>query len=531
MGSCSWLDAFECSQDSECIVADEYGVCEPVGYCSFTDESCSSGRRFGDHAGGSLGGVCVPGWGDGVEDDGEPDSAAQSSSGEGEGSSVGDATSDGLTSEGADDNDMHESATGEEEDGADESATSDATTDDDATDEDGEEEAGWSWSRPVTVTAQRHFEGRPILVELRDGDNFDFSELSAGGVDLRWSTDPSLVSGFDLPHWIEHWGADSARVWVRLPNLVAQTPTTVYMFFGNDSAIDASDRPGTFPRSLVVTDVAELSGEQAFDWIEVAAGGKLRVGGSGRLVLDAAWVAVHGSIDGDGRGYPSAQGPGAGGSSTTAGGGGGGHGGAGGRGGFDAGDSPGAGGDSDNSVPTQATPGSGGGATDMRAGGAGGAGLAIEATALVLAGVIDVDGEAGKSVDKNKERSGGGGAGGAIVLRAREIVLEGSLRARGGDGGNLGGTYVGADGGGGGGGGHVQVRYDRVLHESETAEVDVSGGRPGAYGSKGLPQGGEDGTMQLLGNYVDPIRVEVGSKRSIGDSPLISVEFAAGEAL
>jgi cysteine-rich repeat protein len=36
------------------------GTCEATGWCSFPDPACDSGARYGDHAGGSLAGECVP---------------------------------------------------------------------------------------------------------------------------------------------------------------------------------------------------------------------------------------------------------------------------------------------------------------------------------------------------------------------------------------------------------------------------------------------------------------------------------------
>lgn len=49
--------AFVCTDDPEC---GDGGVCEPGGGCSFADEQCPSGRRYGAHAPDDLGGTCVP---------------------------------------------------------------------------------------------------------------------------------------------------------------------------------------------------------------------------------------------------------------------------------------------------------------------------------------------------------------------------------------------------------------------------------------------------------------------------------------
>lgn len=52
-------DTFECAADSQCAQNDVAGFCEPQGWCSFPDEECDSGRRFGGLA-GTLSNTCVP---------------------------------------------------------------------------------------------------------------------------------------------------------------------------------------------------------------------------------------------------------------------------------------------------------------------------------------------------------------------------------------------------------------------------------------------------------------------------------------
>ena len=47
---------YACTDDGECGAE---GVCEADGWCSFPDERCDSGRRYGTYSGGGLGGVCV----------------------------------------------------------------------------------------------------------------------------------------------------------------------------------------------------------------------------------------------------------------------------------------------------------------------------------------------------------------------------------------------------------------------------------------------------------------------------------------
>lgn len=56
---CLGGDAFLCESDDVCQQAGVSGLCQPSGYCSFPDDACPSGQRYGDHAGGSLAGICV----------------------------------------------------------------------------------------------------------------------------------------------------------------------------------------------------------------------------------------------------------------------------------------------------------------------------------------------------------------------------------------------------------------------------------------------------------------------------------------
>ena len=47
--------AFTCTSSDQCTGG---GVCQPVGFCSFDDQSCASGQRYGA-ASGDLGDICV----------------------------------------------------------------------------------------------------------------------------------------------------------------------------------------------------------------------------------------------------------------------------------------------------------------------------------------------------------------------------------------------------------------------------------------------------------------------------------------
>ncbi len=57
---CSGGSVFQCEEAGQCQRDGASGTCEADGYCSFPDEICDSGRRYGDLAPAGLAGTCVP---------------------------------------------------------------------------------------------------------------------------------------------------------------------------------------------------------------------------------------------------------------------------------------------------------------------------------------------------------------------------------------------------------------------------------------------------------------------------------------
>src|SRR5262245_29398688 len=57
--ACGLQAAFACESAADCIDGGVAGTCESTGFCSFPDDACDSGQRYGKHAGGGLGDSCV----------------------------------------------------------------------------------------------------------------------------------------------------------------------------------------------------------------------------------------------------------------------------------------------------------------------------------------------------------------------------------------------------------------------------------------------------------------------------------------
>lgn len=58
---CVTTDHYTCQSDQQCVQGPLQGACEAGDHCSFPDEGCASGKRYGEYAGGGLAGSCVDG--------------------------------------------------------------------------------------------------------------------------------------------------------------------------------------------------------------------------------------------------------------------------------------------------------------------------------------------------------------------------------------------------------------------------------------------------------------------------------------
>ncbi len=103
-------------------------------------------------------------------------------------------------------------------------------------------DTSWIKRRPITIDNTLNpnnlvdYQVR-VDVSYYSGMKNDFS-------DLRFTDSDGLTL---IPHWAESYTASvSAAVWVRVPNIPASSTTTIYMYYENSSASDASDGTATF---------------------------------------------------------------------------------------------------------------------------------------------------------------------------------------------------------------------------------------------------------------------------------------------
>ena len=104
--------------------------------------------------------------------------------------------------------------------------------------------AGWDCRKPVTINNPGGaLSDHQVLVTLNTS-NFDYSKTNPDGSDIRFVDGDNTVA---LNYWIEEWNiAGDSRIWVAVPGVDGSGSTTIYMYYGNFGASDASDGDATF---------------------------------------------------------------------------------------------------------------------------------------------------------------------------------------------------------------------------------------------------------------------------------------------
>ncbi|MEM6990606.1 MAG: hypothetical protein AAF721_08920 [Myxococcota bacterium] len=91
---CPTETSFVCGDDSQCVGADQ-GMCQPNGFCSFPDDECPTGQRYGKQAPSTLAGQCVPVMGAGTGSGGQDDDGSGGGAADGTSGGSDDAADDG----------------------------------------------------------------------------------------------------------------------------------------------------------------------------------------------------------------------------------------------------------------------------------------------------------------------------------------------------------------------------------------------------------------------------------------------------
>jgi len=103
----------------------------------------------------------------------------------------------------------------------------------------------FKYRRKITITEQSGSDltDYQVLIEL-NSTNFDFTHTQTNGEDIRFTD----ANGNLLSYWIEEWDAvnESAKVWVKVPSIPANSEVEIFMYYGNPTLMSESNGDAVF---------------------------------------------------------------------------------------------------------------------------------------------------------------------------------------------------------------------------------------------------------------------------------------------
>ncbi len=101
----------------------------------------------------------------------------------------------------------------------------------------------WHWRTPITVNSASSLSNYQLRITINTAALVSAGKMQASGNDIRFTGSDGLRG---VSYWIESGiNTPSTVLWVRVPSVPSGT-STIYMYYGNASALAASSGDGTF---------------------------------------------------------------------------------------------------------------------------------------------------------------------------------------------------------------------------------------------------------------------------------------------
>jgi len=105
---------------------------------------------------------------------------------------------------------------------------------------------GWQYRKSIYITNNiaSDLNNYQVKIEL-NSTNFDFTKANSDGSDLRFTLEDGITL---IPYWIQEWNSANQRaiIWIKVPQILANSITTIYMYYGNPSATSKSNGDNVF---------------------------------------------------------------------------------------------------------------------------------------------------------------------------------------------------------------------------------------------------------------------------------------------
>lgn len=115
--------------------------------------------------------------------------------------------------------------------------------------------AGWLYNQPITVTNPNAQAGvdYQLKITVNTQSLISAGKMNSSGNDIRFGG--TCTSSTFFNYWIEGGiNTTTTAIWVKIPLIAANSSTTIFMYYGNPSALATSTIPGTFRGPNSATD-------------------------------------------------------------------------------------------------------------------------------------------------------------------------------------------------------------------------------------------------------------------------------------
>jgi hypothetical protein len=114
--------------------------------------------------------------------------------------------------------------------------------------------SGWNYRLPITIDNTGNsntLTDYQLYLEMSSSTSRDFwRHIKSDGSDIRFANSDQTQ---ELPYWIQSFDstASSAKIWIKVDSIPANAKSDIYLYYGNGSAVSASDQFAPFTYSTL----------------------------------------------------------------------------------------------------------------------------------------------------------------------------------------------------------------------------------------------------------------------------------------
>lgn len=127
----------------------------------------------------------------------------------------------------------------------------------------------WQYRQQITISsavADSNLTNFPVLIAIDDANNPIFNHAQADGDDILFTASDGVTK---LSHEIERYnpliGNKELKAWVKIPNLLSNTNTIIYIYYGNPNALNQQNPTDVWDSNFVMVHHLEETSGTIYD--------------------------------------------------------------------------------------------------------------------------------------------------------------------------------------------------------------------------------------------------------------------------